>query len=442
MQHALETRLFDAAIPAVYRLARRPQFRLLQELRERDHWSRDQLEAHQLQHLRALVEHAARTVPYYRDLFRDIGVRPEDIRTLADYARIPVLTKQLIRENLDRLCSDAATDLLPNVTGGSTGMPMRFFQSREFLDLGSAAWFRNYLWTGLPLGCRKFYVWGHPSETRLAHQLKGRFEHWLHRRLFFDAFDVSSDHVRTWIAAIIEYGARFGYGYASALAAVAELARGTGLEVHGIDAVMSTAERLYPHQRQVIEDVFGCRVFDQYGSREIWSIASECRNRRIHINADLHLVEHVDRGEPQPNLVITPLFNRAMPLLRYVNDDLAAPVHGACACGMSYPTMTSVQGRASDNFKTPDGRIVHGEYLTHLMYGVDGVEAFQFVQRAVCDVRLSIVKSARFDARTSEKLSAVAAEFERYFGFPLAIDVVPTIERAASGKLRFTVSHV
>jgi phenylacetate-CoA ligase len=437
-----EQALFDLAIPVVYGITGKPQMRLFRELRARDAWSPERLEEFQSAALQRLIAHAYAYVPYYRELFDSLGAQPGDIRRAEDLALLPPLTKDIVRERLHDLCVEpsAGITLLPNTTGGSTGVPLRFFQTRAFRDVSSAAWFRNYCWTGSALGARKFYVWGHPSETNAARRLKGRFEHWLHRRLFFDAFDVSAANCRDWARAIDAHGATFGYGYASALEAVATFLRDQGTTIPGVRAVMSTAERLYPHQRELIGSVFDCPVFDQYGCRESWAVASECRAGRLHVNADLHVVEFLPAEGPGKLLALTTLFNYGMPLIRYVNEDLSHPVTGLCDCGMPYPVMESVQGRVSDNFRTADGRVIHGEYLTHLMYGADGVDRFQFVQHGLTEVRLSIVRGRSFDEASRRKVDSLAAEFLAYFGFPLDVVYVDTIAPTASGKQRFTVS--
>ena len=162
----------------------------------------------------------------------------------------------------------------------------------------------------------------------------------------------------------------------------------------------------------------------------------------MHINSDLHVVEHVDLKQPTASLAITPLENYGMPLLRYVNDDLADNAPGKCACGRPYPAMSAVEGRTSDNFKTPDGRLIHGEYLTHLMYGIEGVQEFQFVQRELTVVVLSVVPSNTFGAATDARLGLIASKFGAYFGFPLQIILVDHIKPAPSGKRRFTVSLI
>ncbi len=438
----VESRFFDLAIPSVYRIAGRPQLRLLQELRARDRWDPEQLAKLQLVQLKKLISHAVSTVPYYTELFAKLGISASDIRTLEDYSKLPLLTKDTIRANMERLVSTTAPRLIANSSGGSTGVPMHFYHTRDFRNYGSAAWFRNYAWTGLPLGCRKFYVWAHVREQRYAKKLKGRFEHWLHRRLFFDAWRVTSEQAIAWMEEIERFGATFGYGYASALFAVAQLAGNAGKRPTTVRALMSTAEPLYPHQRKVIEDVFGCRVFDQYGSREIWSIASECNHGELHVNSDLHVVEHILLQGEIPNLVITPLHNYGMPLLRYVNEDLAEARPESCACGMPYQTIGRVQGRSSDSLKMPDGRIVHCTYFTHLMSTLDGVEAFQFVQRSPNDVTLSVVRAARFDEGTARGLDTIGRDFAQDFGFPLKTKFVDAIPKAPSGKIRFTISHV
>jgi phenylacetate-CoA ligase len=439
---SVESRVFDLAIPIVYRVAGRPQLRLLQELRARDRWSPEQVAKLQLAELQKLVSHAVATVPYYTELFAKLGIGASDIRTLDDYAKIPVLTRDIVRANLQRLVSTAVPRLIPNTTGGSTGVTMRFNHTREFRNIASAAWFRNYAWTGLPLGCRKSYVWGHPKEQRYAKELKGRLEHWLHRRLFLNAWNITIEQATAWVQDIERFGASFVYGYASSLFTLAQLASAAGKRPTGVRAVMSTAEPLFPHQRRLIEEFFGCRVFDQYGSREVWSIASECKHGELHVNSDLHVVEHVLMGGEIPNVVVTPLHNYGMPLLRYLNDDLAAPGQKPCACGLPYPTIGRVQGRTSDNLKTPDGRIVHSTYFVNIMSQLDEVAQFQFVQRSLSDVTLSVVRAAGFDESASRALDTIRRKFARDLGFPLKTEFVDVIQRPPSGKTRFSVSLV
>jgi phenylacetate-CoA ligase len=439
---SVESRVFDLAIPSVYRVAGRPQFQLLQELRARDRWTPEQVAKLQLVQLQKLVSHAVATVPYYAELFAKLGITASDIRTLDDYAKLPLLTKDAVRENMDRLVSTTVSRRIASTSGGSTGVTTRFCHTRDFRNYASAAWFRNYGWTGLPLGCRKFYVWGHPNEQRYAKELKGRFEHWLHRRLFFNAWNITSEQAIAWVEEIERFGASFGYGYASALCTVAQLAGAAGKRPKGVRAVMSSAEPLYPHQRRLIEEFFGCRLFDQYGSREVWSIASECKHGEHHVNSDLHVVEHVLMGGEIPNVVVTALHNYGMPLLRYLNEDLAAPGQKPCACGLPYPTIGPVQGRTSDNFKTPDGRIVHCTYLVHMMSQLDEVTEFQFVQRSLSDVTLSVVRAASFDESASRALDTIRRKFAHDFGFPLKTEFVDVIQRPPSGKTRFSISLV
>jgi phenylacetate-CoA ligase len=247
-------------------------------------------------------------------------------------------------------------------------------------------------------------------------------------------------------------------GYASTIArfaAFVERQRPSIRSIDGIKGVFTTAEKLYQPQREAIERVFGCKVFDCYGSSEIQNIAAECPQGRMHVNADFVVVEEdaveraaenkpaVDRG-PRP-LLLTSLRNWSMPFLRYRNEDCGSLSPESCSCGNHFPLMRLEIARTSDNFIFPDGRVVHGEFFTHLMYGSDGIVTFQFHQTAPDKIILSIVPGTGDSQGRADKIRDSIRQIKQICpGHEIEVEVreVNEIPLSSAGKYRFTRSDV
>jgi phenylacetate-CoA ligase len=195
----------------------------------------------------------------------------------------------------------------------------------------------------------------------------------------------------------------------------------------------------------VLEEVFRCRVFDCYGSSEVQNIATECVRGRMHVNADYVVVETAD-GERGPDgaapLLVTSLKNQAMPFLRYRNEDCGALVDGDCDCGSGFPLMSLDVARVSDNFTLPGGRVVHGEFFTHLLYGSEGVDSFQFHQEAPGRIVLRYVPAAAGDPAPAIDAAVRHVRDLAPGLMDVSAEAVPSIPLSAAGKHRFTRSDV
>jgi phenylacetate-CoA ligase len=165
----------------------------------------------------------------------------------------------------------------------------------------------------------------------------------------------------------------------------------------------------------------------------------------MHVNADYCVLEAASGGDgiAQP-LLLTSLKSYAMPFIRYRNEDSGRLSDASCSCGRGFPLMHLDVARLSDNFVLPEGRIVHGEYFTHLMYGSEGIESFQFHQVAPDRIVLRFVPGpGSADARTATLAHSVA-EIRALSAHPIAVEIqeVAAIPLSAAGKHRFTRSDV
>jgi phenylacetate-CoA ligase len=411
--------------------------------------SPEDVRRNQLRRLSALLAHAEQRVPYYRELFRSLGISSRDIRTLDDFARLPILTKDIIRDRWrDLVREDVPLERMHrHHSGGSTGVPLTFYRERAYMDASDAGTYRNFLQCGWRLGEMVAFFWG--SNARLQQMSRAEFElrQRLRRMYQFDPFHSGPAEMKEWLRRWPRLGSTIAFGYASTIARFAEFVEATGRRLPQLRGVFTTAEKLYPPQRRVISRVFGCRVYDLYGSSEVQNIAAECPHGRMHVNADFVVAEAADPiapGAASP-LVLTSLWNDAMPFIRYRNEDRADLLADRCGCGNNFPLMSLQVARDSDNFVLPDGRVVHGEFFTHLMYGSDGIRTFQFHQTAPDRIQLWVVPDGRAEAASrSRVLDNAVRQIQALTAAPLTVDVQETdaIPLSHAGKHRFTRSDV
>jgi phenylacetate-CoA ligase len=424
--------------------------RVLKEIENAPFHSAAQVREHQFNDLSALLAHAETRVPYYRDLFRSIGVRSEEIRNWDDFAQLPILTKDIIRENQRALIREDVTleQLQPHFSGGSTGVPLKFFRSAEYMVASDAGTYRNLQQCGWHPGEMIAFFWGGNDKLYAMSRVEFELRQFVRRSYQFDPFYSGEAEMAGWAKRFSRVRPRVILGYASTIARFAAFLDQQGKQIAGIKGVFTTAEKLYQPQREVLERVFSCKVFDCYGSSEVQNIAAECPQGKMHINADFVAIEEdktLDDG-PRPFL-LTSLKNWSMPFIRYRNEDggYLLPAQELCSCGNNFPLMRLDIARTSDNFVFPDGRVVHGEFFTHLMYGSDGIVTFQFHQTAVDEIILSIVPGTGNVQKRRDKIEDSIRQIRAICpGHTIRIEVreVDAIPLSSAGKYRFTRSDV
>lgn len=422
---------------------------MLPALLQQPFQSPDEVRRRQFSQLKAMLEHAESKVPYYRELFGKLGITSRDIRSLEDYSRLPILTKEILREREKDLVREDVPlhQLLPHYSGGSTGVPLRFYRSRDYLDASDAGNYRNLMQCGWRPGEMIAFIWGSNDKLNAMPRWEFELRQFIRRSYQFDPFQSSPEDMARWIRRCRTLKPRVVSGYTSTIARLAGHLNANGQTMDGIRGVFTTAEKLFPQQRLEMERAFQCRVFDCYGSSEVQNIAAECSHGRMHINADYVVVEQDEVPQPgvPPPLLLTSLWNRSMPFLRYRNEDCGSLLNEVCDCGNHFPLMRLDIARVSDNFILPNGRVVHGEFFTHLMYGAQGIGLFQFHQTAVNSITLWIVPvPGNTEARQKALDEAVRQIQALSPQDPIQIEVRQTesIPLTSAGKHRFTRSDV
>ena len=423
------------------------------EILGRSQWlDSDALEELQGAKLRKLVTHAYWHVPYYRRVMDELGIEPGDIRRVQDLRELPLLSKDVVRQ---RFYSDLMSDhhdkkaVLRVSTSGSTGEPLSCWVDRRQLELRWAATLRGLEWAGYRFGDCSVRLWHQNIGMDRTQVWKEKLDSWLCRRKLVPAFEFDPERVRAMEDVIRRHRPRLVEGYAESFHYLARSSLDPDLRGLGIRGLVSSAQTLDAGSRKTIEEAFGAKVFDKYGSREFSGIAYECDAGRRHVVAESYVVEILVEGRPaEPGelgeVVVTDLNNFVMPFVRYQIGDLAYAVDNRepCPCGRSLPRIGDIEGRVQSIVLGANGRAVPSSFFFHLLkdYGY-ALSRFQIEQAAPGSIVFRYIPADRFHPRVLEEL---AARMRRHLGGEMEIVPQPVdrIEMVRTGKYRAVVNRV
>jgi phenylacetate-CoA ligase len=394
----------------------------------------------QLGMLRAALQHAHDTVPYYRRAWSAAGVHPSDVKTLDDLRHLPVVTKADIRSAGDELLSTRydGSKLRVKKTSGSTGVPLVIRIDEPAVQWKYACTLRADQWSGYRLGQRVAKVWGNPEYRHFG--LRGRVTNRLvDRAVYLDTIHLTPERIREFTAVVRRHRPGLLFGHAHSLYLLACQLKKAGVWDVRPNGILSTAMPLYDWQRAVIEEVFGVPATNRYGCEEVSLIACECeKHRGLHVAAESVLTE----VEPDGKLLVTDLTNRAMPLIRYRVGDVVVASDRDCGCGRGLPLLERVEGRDADYVVTPAGGLISGISLTeNFALHIAGAAQVQIVQEAVTFLRIRMVTDEGFTDASRRQIEGLVRET---FGPAMRyeVELVDLIPQEPGGKYRFCISKV
>ena len=363
-------------------------------LMESQYWDSERMEEYRLAKLKNIVAHAYRSVPFYREEFDRVKLRPGDIASMDDLQKIPVVTREMLRSrNLDFVSAGSSMrGIRIGKTGGTTGAPVLVYKDQSDRTFTWASYYRWYKWMGLDMGSSSLTLWGarDVTRTRPADVLKTTFTNLIQNAIVINSFRLNKENMSRVVNKINSARPAIIKGYLSSLLFLAEYMEENNLELtYTPVALSSTTETLLPHHRIFLEKVFRAPMYDQYGCGEVSAIAYECPHHNgLHITQEHVITEIVDEnGIPvshSGNVIVTNLDNYIMPFIRYLNGDVATPSVKECSCGVNQPLLVSVDGRSGDTITLKDGAKVHGVFFTDILYekGIlsDRIQRFQVYQ--------------------------------------------------------------
>ena len=404
--------------------------------------SRQQLIALQKKALNKVLNHAYANVPYYHGLFDSTGIRPEDITSVRDLHKIPILTKDIILANYPDNILATNMDLRhcsPRMTSGSSGKKLevviddkiaalyRLMQLRQLLDVGYKPWDRiAYIRYCTPV-------------TKMFLQKFGLF------RRYYIPLEWTPERQ---LSEILSFKPQIINAYPSVLYLLARTITRDQAKKLRLKFLLSNSELLTRHIRESLEEVFQCKVYNDYSCLEFSAIAFECRMQSLHIASDNVIVEILDGdgnqlppGE-QGRIVITSLNNYAMPYIRYEIGDIGILSDEICPCGRRFPIFKSIVGRCDDFVVMPSGRLIDPQTAVFQIEVIPEIKEFRVIQGKDYKITVNIIPEegaefVRIEDQIKKKLGSV-------FNDALRVDVnqVSILERGTTGKHRSVISHI
>lgn len=421
---------------------------LVSEAIVHESWTSDQWNSWQQEKMAQMLFHASRNIPYYRQYWeaRRRNGNKASIELLENW---PVLTKDAVRNQPHAFVASSANlrSQIMEHTSGTTGKPMKFWVSpdaiRQWYALFEARW-RG--WYGLSRHDR----WGILGGQMVSPFTQKKAPFWVWnasmKQLYFSSYHIAPENIVSYLEAIQSYRLVYLLGYASSLYSLAQQALEQNLVIPALKAVISNAEPLYTHHREVISKAFQCSVFDTYGLSENVCAASECLHGKLHLWNEVGITEVLDTDSDEPlpignsgRMVCTGLLNLTMPLIRYdIGDRGFLSTETVCTCGRSMPILGGIEGRNDDVILTHDGRRIGR--LDPVFKADLPIREAQIIQE---NLKRVVVRFVPARGCTSTDLSTLVNRLrERLGDMEIVLEAVEEIPRSANGKFRAVISNI
>lgn len=415
----------------------------LKFLEEAQHWPVDQIIEKQNQLLREVIKVSALEVPFYRKLFAERGISPSDIQSADDLSKIPVVTKEMLREVYPQMATrSTGQKTYETSTSGSTGK--NFFVIE---DAYTAGWYRSTFllqleWSGWRIGIPHLQ-----TGMTLNRSLDRRLKDWMLGCHYFSAYNLDDIHLDQILDAMDHHKLKHLWGYPGSLYFLAKRAKELGWNKPLI-SVVTWGDTLFSNYRKVIEETFHTKVFDTYGCGEGVQIAAQCEFGNYHLHAFDAVIEFLDDNE-QPveagkigNIIVTRLHPGPMPLIRYAIGDLGVPsLAEKCSCGRTLPIMDSIKGRSADVITTPSGNRLIVHFFTGILEHYSEIEQFQIVQSEPGVIVIYLVPKSEITPELKEQITEILKR--RGAGdLKIFMEIVDRIYIGETGKHRFIINNL
>jgi len=393
-------------------------------------WTHEQLVEFQNERLRKIVHHAYKNLPAYREKFDTHGVHPAEIHDISDLKKLPFTTRDEVQNNPGFINRRLINETL--YTGGSTGTSLKYYESFHATKIRWAAHLRGWSWNGYRPGKRIAIVSSSQGilNKRNALNLYG---------------DLTSEKIKENTKILRSFRPEYIRGYVSSLYILARYILENDIQIEGVLAIDPISENLYPYQREIIEQAFNCKVYQEYCANDGGACAWECNEHQgLHYAMERAIIEELS-GE----LITTDLWNYAMPFIRYKNGDSVRIMDNRCKCGREL-ALIEVKGRDNDFIITPSGPVSPSlvmqagiglgggkRFQSHNFQ--NGISAVQYVQKPGYQLVVNIVKNHQFDMENTTRFTK---NLERVLpGMKINLVEVESIPSTIKGKRYFIINE-
>ncbi len=417
--------------------------KLKKELNRTEQFTHEQLLDYQNKKLCELIKHSYENIPYYKKLFIKNKINPEKIKNVKDLQNIPVLTKQMLKDNFeDLIYKDKKNGYLePVKTSGTTGTPLTLYHDKHTRISRFTFLWRMWSWAGYNIGDRWAVIGNSIFEDNKIFKYKKSAN-----ALYVSIYKINEANSFKIIDELVKFKCCVLRGYPSALVNMARFVEGYEmLKKLKLKSIITDSEALQKHQRKKIEQVFNVKVYNMYVQSEWAAIGMECGEGNIHHQMENGIIEILDNDNnvldygTMGEITATGFYNKTMPLIRYKTGDLAVLKKSNCSCLRAHDVLQSLDGRLDEVIITPEGFRVSA--LNEAVKNCNGFDFIQIVQNSLSEIDVNIVKNDSF--KTAD-INTLEHNIRRYLNSKIKIKFffVDEIKPSANGKIRFVVNNI
>ncbi len=414
----------------------------LREMKERERWDTERLQSYQRKCLQEHLNNAAKS-PFYAEKFRRCGFDPH--MDIDDFSQLPLTTKSEVRASPQALNNpEYHGKRVEGRTSGTTGISLPVSYNSQWDQRNQAAQLRGRSWWNIHPGSRELDIWGRAFDSKQAEWI-AKLKLSLLNRKMISCFQLNDQQLDDLMPELIKFNPEVIYSYTTGVGRLAEYLwekYGDSNPLKPRVAIITSEILLEPH-RIAINAAFGSEPVNEYGAVEAGIIAFECPARKWHIFADNLILEIVDADDKGVGkVVVTPLLNLSMPLVRYDLGDVGRIIEGKCDCGRTLPLFELSQGRISDVIETPRGKQASTDFFDFMAKSLipQGLRQFRVIQKSLTHLHIQMVHS-RSEDPTTEKM--VRNQVKQYLGDDIEItfEYLKELRPEKSGKLRYFIKE-
>ena len=371
-----------------------------------------------------LFQRAFDRSPFYRQLYMEAGLHKEDIKSLEDIKKLPIITKDMIKAHADEIRIAPKWKLIKNHTSGTTGTPLMVYEDWPSI-WREQAYFYCYR-------KRCGYIYGQPIVSLRGNLEKKDLYLKVHisNTLYLSSYNINPQTTELYYKQIVKHKPVAIEGYPSSLYSLALMMRDKGLQLH-IPVAFTSSESLLDYQRELIEKQFDTQIFDHYGTTERTIRLSESFNHNGYFEDPGYSInEYTEDGE-----ITTSLINFSFPLIRYKGNDVIEMMEATEE--NPQVIVKKVQGRKSSYLIGKDGTEYSGALLTRVFKEIRTIDNAQFIQEKRGEVRLNYVPGREFSKEDERKLVYAVKEQLGEDNFEFAFYPVSANEMVYSSRGKF-----
>ncbi len=432
-------------LPSVLRSVRyRKLLTRIRQLEQFRQQSPEEIRTYQWTRVQEIVDYAYRYVPFYRQLYHQVGYLPGDLKSWDDFRNLPTIHREMFMATPE---ADLLTELFheqeyatEDATSGTTGKPFLFYKDKRLVEREFLLYNYQKLLLGWVPGERELFVKGRIEQEGKEDHLIFREDNQTFR---LNGFRISREVIRQLAGFIRRQKIQLIYGYPTPIRQLCHFAREEGVEIR-VKLIITMGEVLTDSMRQQMEDCFGASVYQLYGAAEAMHMAHECPRRNgLHVDAERYLLEIRRRRQPYTgsgSLLITDMMNRVMPLIRYEIGDHVQFADQPCDCGDRTPLIRSISGKRAEIFRTPSGKELNLHILLDDIFADLNQElaSFRLIVQNKRQMELLLVPAQKND---SSLWKQAVARLQEYLGEDVHIQfkLVDRLEPTPAGKNRSIV---